>query len=185
LARIVQATGHPIASQHCLSPPYGWPTEVVNKCLETYLRCFSSEWKNKWAQWLPLVEWWYNTSYHTTTHMTPFEAFYGQNPPSVLSYMPGVSKVQEVDTNITCPEDILRSLKDNLVMAQNRMKQQADQGHSECHFVEGDQVFLRLQPYKKTSLKYQHCQKLVPKFYGPYIVLKHVGSVAYQLALPS
>jgi hypothetical protein len=49
-------------------------TKVVNKCLETYLRCFSSERKNQWAQWLPLAEWWYNTSYHTTTHMTPFEA---------------------------------------------------------------------------------------------------------------
>jgi hypothetical protein len=46
-------------------------------------------------------------------------------------------------------------------------------------------VFLRLQPYKKTSLKVEHCQKLAPKFYGPYTVLKHVGSVAYQLALPS
>jgi hypothetical protein len=60
-------------------------TEVVNRCLETYLRCFASEKKNQWAQWLPLVEWWYNTSYNTTTHMTPFEATYGQKPPSVLS----------------------------------------------------------------------------------------------------
>jgi hypothetical protein len=53
-------------------------TEVVNKCLETYLRCFAYERKNQWAQWLPLFEWWYNTSYHTTTRMTPFEAVYGQ-----------------------------------------------------------------------------------------------------------
>jgi hypothetical protein len=51
-------------------------TEVVNKCLETYLRCFSSERKNQWAQWLPLDEWWYNTLYHTTTSMTSFEAIY-------------------------------------------------------------------------------------------------------------
>jgi hypothetical protein len=70
-------------------------------------------------------------------------------------------------------------------MAQNRMKQQADQGRSERQFAEGDQVFLRLQPYKQTSLKAEQCQKLVPKFYGPYIVLKHVGQVTYQLALPS
>jgi hypothetical protein len=160
-------------------------TEVVNKCLETYLRYFASERKNRWAQWLPLVEWWYNTSYHTTTHMTPFEEVYGQKSPSVLSYIPGVSKVQEVDTNLTIHEAILCALKENLVKDQNCMKQQADQGNFECHFVEGDQVFLRLQPYKKTSLKAQHCQKLVPKFYGPYIVLKHVGSMAYQLALPS
>jgi hypothetical protein len=113
-------------------------TEVVNKCLETYLRCFGSVRKNRWAQWSPLDEWWYNTSYHIATRMTPFEAIYSQNPPSVLSYMLGVSKVQEVDTNHTVHEAILRSLNDNLVMAQNRMKQQEDQGRSECHFVEGD-----------------------------------------------
>jgi hypothetical protein len=61
--------------------------EVVNKCSETYLRCFSPERKNQWAQWLPLAKWWYNKSYHTTNCMTPFEAVYGQNPQSVLSYM--------------------------------------------------------------------------------------------------
>ena len=65
------------------------------------------------------------------------------------------------------------------------MKQQADQGRSERQFVEGDQVFLRLQPYKQTSLKAEQCQKLAPKFYGPYIVLKRVGQVSYQLTLPS
>ena len=47
-------------------------------------------------------------------------------------------------------------------MDQNRMKQQADQGHSERQFVEGDQVFLRLEPYKQGSLKADHCQKLAP-----------------------
>ena len=64
-------------------------------------------------------------------------------------------------------------------MAQNRMKQQEDQGRSERQFAEGDQVFLRLQPYKKNSLKDDHCQKLAPKFYGPYIVLKPVEQLAY------
>ena len=93
--------------------------------------------------------------------------------------MSGVSKVQAVDQTLTIRESILCTLKDNLFMAQNRMKQQADQGRSECQFVEGDQVFLRLQPYKKTSLKDDHCHKLAPKFYGAYTILKHVGQVAY------
>ena len=106
-------------------------TKVVNKCLETYLRCFASERKNQWAQWLPLVEWWYNTSYHTTTYMSPFEVvYYGQNPPSVLSYFPGVSKVHTIDQTITVWEAILYTLKENLFMAQNHMKKQEYQGHS-------------------------------------------------------
>jgi hypothetical protein len=67
--------------------------------------------------------------------MTPFEAVYGQKPPSVLSYLPGVSKVQVVDQTLTVQEAILHTLKDNLVMAQNHMKQQADQGRSEHQFA--------------------------------------------------
>jgi hypothetical protein len=159
--------------------------KFVNKCLETYLRCFSSEKQNRWAQWLPLVEWWYNTAYHIATRMTPFEVLYGQNPPSVLSCLLGVSKVQVVDQTLIVREAILRTLKENFFMTQNHMKQQEDQGFSERQFAEGDQVFLRLRPYKKTSFKAEHCQKLAPKFYGPYTILKHVGQVTYQLALPS
>jgi hypothetical protein len=99
--------------------------------------------------------------------MTPFEAVYGQNPPSVLSYLPGVSKVQEVNKTLTTRADILCTLKDNLVMAHNQMKQQVDQHHSEHHFEEGDQVFLHLQPYKQTSLKEYHHQKLLQSFMAP------------------
>jgi hypothetical protein len=117
--------------------------------------------------------------------MNLFEEVYSQNPPSVLSYIPSTLKVQEVEKIITFCKDILCSLKDNLVLVQNHVKKQVDQGCSELHFVEGDQVFLRLQRYKNISLKSKHCQKLSPKFYGPYIVLKNAGSVAYQLALPN
>jgi hypothetical protein len=46
-------------------------------------------------------------------------------------------------------------------------------------------VFFYLQPYKQTSLKTYHYKKLSPKFYGTYTILKQVGKVTYQLALPS
>ena len=107
--------------------------------------------------------------------MTPFEAVYGQKPPSVLSYLPSVSKVQTIYQTLTVQESILCTLKENFVMVQNYMKQQVDQGRSERQFAEGDQGFLRLQPYKTNSLKADHCQKMAPKFYGHYTILKHVG----------
>jgi hypothetical protein len=110
-------------------------TEVFKKNLETYLRCFALKRKHQWDQWLPLVEWWYNTSYHTTTRMTPFEAVYGKNPPLVLSYFLGVLKVQTIDQMLIVQEAILHTLKENLVMAQNRMKKQADQGRFERQFA--------------------------------------------------
>jgi hypothetical protein len=70
--------------------------------------------------------------------MTPFEAVYGQKPCSVLSYMSGVSKVQMVEQTLIVHEAILHTLKENLVMNQNHMKQHTDQDRSERQFSEGD-----------------------------------------------
>jgi len=82
---------------------------------------------------------------------------YGKHSPSVLSYLLGVSKFLEVDITLIVQDNILRTLKDNLFKYHNQIKQQAYQCHSEHHFVEGVQVFLHLQPYKKTSLKVDQC----------------------------
>jgi len=78
---------------------------------------------------------------------------YGQQPPILTSYLSGTSKVQSIDKLMQGREVTLMDLKENLHMAQNCMKQQVDQHRSERVFQEGDQVFLKLQPYKKTSLK--------------------------------
>jgi hypothetical protein len=41
----------------------------------------------KWAAWLPLAAWWYNTSFHTSLKCTPFEALYGYPPPQISEIM--------------------------------------------------------------------------------------------------
>jgi hypothetical protein len=73
-----------------------------------------------------------------------------------------------VEDHIEHQQQVLQTLKDNLAMAQNHMKQQADQHRSEISFEVGDWVFLRLQPYKQMSLKKAKNDKLSPKYYGPY-----------------
>jgi transposase InsO family protein len=108
-------------------------TEIVNKCLEEYLRCFVSDKQAQWFKWLPLAEWWYNTSFHTATKMTPFMALYGYHPPSITSSLKEKSKVQAVEDHIKNQQQVLQILKDNLTMAQNCMKQQAYQSKKRVH----------------------------------------------------
>ena len=54
-------------------------TEVVNRSLEQYLRAFAGDKPRQWVEWLPLVEFLFNTNYHIATKFTPFEALYGFN----------------------------------------------------------------------------------------------------------
>ena len=78
----------------------------------------------------------------------------------------------------------MKVLKDNLRHAQDQHKIYADQKWVERSFQIGDLVFLRLQPYKQSSLKISGAEKLKPRFYGPYRILRRIGEVAYELELP-
>ena len=61
----------------------------------------------------------------------------------------------------------LHLLKENLHVARARMKQQADKYRSKGEFAVGDMVYLRLQPYRQTSIAVHNNLKLSPRFYGP------------------
>lgn len=61
-------------------------------------------------------------------------------------------------------------LKENLVEAQSRMKYFADKNMSERVFEVGDQVYLKLQTYKQSSVALTRNQKLSSKYYGPYTI---------------
>ena len=160
-------------------------TEVVNRTLEQYLRCFTSDQPKRWMEWLPWAEFSYNTATHSATNMTPFQAVYGVPPPSLLSYVPGTTNVQAVDELLRSREEILCELKKNLIAAQSRMKFIADQRCRDVTFEVGDYVYLRLQSYRQSSVAFRSSLKLAPRYFGPFKVLARIGMVAYKLELPA
>ena len=64
------------------------------------------------------------------------------------------------------------------------MKYYADKKRIEREFQIGDEVYLKLQPYKQTSLALRNNLKLSSRYYGPYTVIAKIGKVAYKLQLP-
>ncbi|TYI48065.1 hypothetical protein E1A91_D13G220200v1 [Gossypium mustelinum] len=150
-----------------------------------YLCCYASDHPTSWILFLPWAEYRYNTSYQTAAQMTHFEVLYGRFPPTIARYVKDDSGHPLVDAQLLERDHVLQLLKINLAQAQARMKFYADKHRRDISFNIGDWLYVKLQPYRQSSIRLQRYSKLGRRYFGPYQVLKRVGPVAYELDLPS
>jgi hypothetical protein len=149
-----------------------------------YLRCAISDSPTQWKKWLPLAEFWYNSSYHSALKCSPFKALYGYEP--VFDAAPEVAKEgdQLVDEWLAERQAYTALLKQKLASAQNRMKIQADKKRTDREFQVGEFVFVKLQPYVQTTFVSRPCPKLALKYFGPFKIIQKIRLVDYKLELP-
>ncbi|KAD7477722.1 hypothetical protein E3N88_00858 [Mikania micrantha] len=67
--------------------------------------------------------------------------------------------------------------------AQDRQKSYADKRRRPIEFEVGDQVLLKVSPWKGV-IRFRKRGKLSPRFIGPFRIMTRVGKVAYRLDLP-
>lgn len=115
--------------------------------------------------------------------MCPYKAMYN-HPTPVINFQCPTTKVPTVNQLIKERCDVQKLSKENLQKTQERMVWYANKKRTGREFTVGDEVFLKLQPYKHMSMQMRDNHKLSAKFYDAYTILKRIGKVAYQLEFP-
>jgi hypothetical protein len=157
--------------------------------LEDTLRHYINAQQTNWDVLLPLVEFAINNSQHASTKFTPFYLNYGCNPATPLSVQVPVAHKEVEDTGapavtkfVADMQHALGHAKQHLRAAQDRMKHYADQKRSPDPEFQVDQEVLLST--KNIPLKHPGSTKLLPRWIGPFKVLKRVSAVAFKLQLP-
>ncbi|KAJ9560821.1 hypothetical protein OSB04_005981 [Centaurea solstitialis] len=133
-------------------------SERTIQTLEDMLRACVLDFGGSWDTYLPLAEFSYNNSYHSSIGMPPTEV------------------VQQTTEHI-------QRIRERLRTAQSRQKSYADKRRSDLEFQVGDRVLLKVSPWKGV-IRFRKRGKLGPRYIGPFTVLARVGKVAYRLELP-
>ncbi|GKA20461.1 putative reverse transcriptase domain-containing protein [Tanacetum coccineum] len=122
--------------------------------LEDMLRACVIDFGNGWDRHLPLIEFSYNNSYHTSIKAAPFEALYGRKCRSLVCW------AEVRDTQLTGPEIIYETIE-KIVQIKKRIQAARD--------LQKSYVDVRRKP-----LEFQVGDKVLAK----------VGIVAYRIKLP-
>ena len=161
-------------------------TERVNRVLEDMLRHYVMGIGDQvnWDLYLSSAEFAINNSYHESIGTTPFRLNYGRDPRLPMS-TPGSSRVPSAAAFADKMALGLAQAKKALMAAQQRQKRSADQKRRDASFEVGAQVLLSSANIcLRTPHDASTTAKLLPKWIGPFTILKCVGTVAYKLQLP-
>lgn len=159
-------------------------TERQNQTLEAYLRAFTGDTQDDWASLLPLAEFAYNNSEHTSTGVSPFFMVMGKNPRWTEMQEDlhhegeapaGVKRFEQL-------QNVREKAADRLKKAQESQQRHHAKTHISPAFRKGDQVLLST---KNLKLR-QPSKKMSSLFIGPFLIDEAVGTSgqAFRLHLP-
>ncbi|GKE41410.1 putative reverse transcriptase domain-containing protein, partial [Tanacetum coccineum] len=151
-----EALGTNLDMSTAYHPQIDGQSERTIQKLEDMLRACMIEFGSSWDRHLPLVEFSYNNSYHTSIKVVPYEALYGWK----------------------CRSPI----KNHLLTACGRQKSYADKRAKPLEFEVGDMVLLKVSPWKGDA-RFGKRGKLSPCYIRPFKILARVGPIAYTLEL--
>jgi len=142
-------------------PQTNGQTERVNQLVEDMLRAYVMQKPTQWEEYLHLVEFAYNNGYHTSLQMSPFEVLYGRKCQTPSSWGGPKDKLRLGLEMLKEMEDMVKKVRANLKVAQDRQKSFADRKRRFKEYQVGDHVFVKIQ-VRRSTLQWSECAKLAP-----------------------
>ena len=186
-SRFWQSLQNTLGTQLKMSSAYHPQTdgqsERTIQSLEDLLRTCVLDHLGTWSEVLPLVEFTYNNTYHSSIGMAPYEALYGRRCRTPLCWQ------QDGEAVVLGPEFLqqttkkVRVIQERMRATQSRQKSYVDKRRRPLEFDAGDHIFLRVTPTTGIGRALKS-RKLNPRFIGPYQITRRIGPVAYEIALP-
>nr|GFB67220.1 putative nucleotidyltransferase, ribonuclease H [Tanacetum cinerariifolium] len=158
-------------------------SERTIQTLEDMLRACALEWTGNWDEYLCLVEFAYNNSWHASIKAAPFELLYGRKCRVPICWNDVGEHLIECPELIEITNEKVAVAKEKLKEARSRQKSYADKHRRDLEFQVGDRVFLKVSPFRGVK-RFGIKGKLSPRFIGPFEILERIGEVSYRLALP-
>ena len=81
------------------------------------MRCVSGQVPHTWNKWLSFAKYWYNTNYHNTLEITPFQALYRIPPLIHILYLTEDSLIAIMDQLLNERGDMFKVLQFQLKKA--------------------------------------------------------------------
>ena len=89
-------------------------TKRVNQVLEDMLRAYVSKKQTNWEDYLPILEFAYNSAKHVSTNFSPFMLMYGFQPRSPITVGLTTEKIQHVKDFLQDHMDMLKIARQNV-----------------------------------------------------------------------
>nr|GFB11242.1 putative nucleotidyltransferase, ribonuclease H [Tanacetum cinerariifolium] len=121
-------------------------TERTIQTLEDMLRSCALEWTGIWDEYLCLVEFAYNNSWHASIKAAPYELLYGRKCRAPICWNEVSERVIEGPELIEVTNEKVIVAKEKLKEARSRQKSYADRHRRELAFNPRDRVFLKVSP---------------------------------------
>ncbi|SGZ26524.1 BQ5605_C024g09932 [Microbotryum silenes-dioicae] len=155
-------------------------TERTNQTLEHYLRHFCDYLQTNWSELLPLAEFAYNNSFHSSIGASPFYVTRGYHPRLEVSLRD--SFVTDVPKYLQHLRSVQETARKQILQAQETQARFANLKRKPSPpFKIGDQVLLN----RKNIQTSRPSSKLDSHKLGPFRIQRIISPVAFKLELPA